>query len=109
MEDANGEVTYDVSYALSPTSHGVILSVIADTAWMNAEDRAYPVIIDPTINVKAGSAQDDIYTSYVAQGDPDASHGGHQYFYLGYTECMICRNTVALHTSITYLQFLPVP
>ena len=85
MEDSNGIISYDVSYSLSYTKNGTILTVEANAEWMNDETRAYPVAIDPTINVQAGSAQDDIYTSYVAEGAPDTSYGTYQNFYLGYT------------------------
>lgn len=86
MEDANGEMSYEVSYALTNIAGGIILSVEADAEWLNDEDRAFPVAIDPTIEVQAGSDQDDIYTSHTVQGKPDTSYGGYQYFHLGYSE-----------------------
>ena len=85
MADSKGIISYDVSYSLSYTKNATILTVEADAEWMNDEARAYPVAIDPTINVQAGSVQDDIYTSYVAEGAPDTSYGTYQNFYLGYT------------------------
>ena len=86
MEDANGELSYDVFYSLADTANGVLLSVEADAEWLNAEDRAYPVAIDPTIEAHASSKTDDIYTKYTVQGDPDTSYPTIQDFYLGHTE-----------------------
>lgn len=85
MEDSNGIISHDVVYSLAYTEDNAILTVEADAAWMNDEARVYPVAIDPTINVQAGSVKDDIYTSYVAEGAPDTSYGAYQNFYLGYT------------------------
>lgn len=84
MQDSNGVVSYDVSYVLTPVSGGVILTVIADADWMNDEDRAYPVAIDPTLEVENGTSEDHIYTSYVASGTPDSSYRGST-IYFGYT------------------------
>lgn len=51
MYDANGNYSYDVSYALEQVKDEIYLLVInADSEWISAEDRAFPVVIDPTIN-----------------------------------------------------------
>ena len=50
MYDANGEISYDVSYTLTEVFPEVYtLAVIADEAWIEAEDRAFPVVVDPFI------------------------------------------------------------
>ena len=50
MTDANGAISYDVSYTLSDNGNGgYALQVSADADWINAKDRALPVKIDPTI------------------------------------------------------------
>lgn len=86
MEDANGELSYDVFYSLADTANGVLLSVEADAEWLNAEDRAYPVAIDPTIEVGKGRADGDIYAQYTIQGNPDVPIVPSQYLELGYTQ-----------------------
>ena len=41
------------------------LTVTVDTAWMNAEDRAYPVTVDPTVNV--GNSSSTVTSGYVVK------------------------------------------
>jgi len=51
MFDAKNELSYDVFYTLKEQSSGKYeLTVTADEKWINADDRAFPVTIDPTIN-----------------------------------------------------------
>ena len=55
MEDANGEVSNAVAYELEEESTGHYhLAIVADAAWVNAEDRAFPVLIDPTLTKTSG-------------------------------------------------------
>ena len=50
MEDANGEVSNAVTYELEEESAGHYhFAIVADAEWMNAEERAFPVLIDPTL------------------------------------------------------------
>ena len=50
MEDNVGAVSMDAAYVLEEADEGWLLVVQADAAWLDAKDRAYPVVIDPTIN-----------------------------------------------------------
>ncbi len=53
MTDADGDVSYNVSYSLdtSNASQGVYsFSVIADSEWINDDETVFPVVIDPTID-----------------------------------------------------------
>ena len=55
MEDANGEVSNAVEYELKEESAGrYTFAIVADAAWMNDEERAYPVVIDPTLIKESG-------------------------------------------------------
>ena len=55
MEDANGEVSNAVAYELEEESAGHYhFAIVADTEWMNAEERAFPVLIDPTLIKETG-------------------------------------------------------
>lgn len=71
MYDANGNYSYDVSYTLEQVKDEIyLLAVTADSEWINAEDRAFPVVVDPTI-------QDCIiyYDSYVDASNPNDNYG----------------------------------
>ncbi len=59
MYDSNGNTSYDVSYELEQVKEGIyILRVSASKEWINADERAFPVVIDPTITV-VNTATDD--------------------------------------------------
>ncbi len=50
MEDGQGACSEAVEYRLTQEEEGSwILTVTADRTWMEAEDRVYPVAIDPTL------------------------------------------------------------
>ena len=56
MTDANGTVSTAVSYEFKALTDGKFaFTIIADSDWINAEDRALPVIIDPQIVVQGSS------------------------------------------------------
>ena len=49
MTDAAGQMSYAVSVALEEKDGQRIVTVSADAAWLSAPERAYPVILDPSI------------------------------------------------------------
>ena len=57
MTDANGVVSADVTYELTENPKGVyVLTVTADSEWMNATERVFPVTIDPQINLSGSES-----------------------------------------------------
>ncbi len=57
MTDENGAISTDVFYEVKKAANGdVVLKVIADSEWMNAQERAFPVVIDPQIQLSGTSA-----------------------------------------------------
>lgn len=54
MQDSSGVKSFDVIYGLETTGDSVYtLTVTADANWINAEERLFPIIIDPTLAVSA--------------------------------------------------------
>lgn len=52
MYDANGEISYSVTYSLLEVKPELyILTVDANDEWINDAERAFPVIVDPTIHI----------------------------------------------------------
>ncbi|MDR3293482.1 MAG: DUF6531 domain-containing protein, partial [Clostridiales bacterium] len=49
MYDANGARSEAVEYLLDAYGSGYLLTVVADAEWINAEERAFPVVVDPTV------------------------------------------------------------
>ena len=57
MTDANGISSTGVFYALRTHASGnAILTVTADGEWINAEERAFPVVIDPQVKLSGNPA-----------------------------------------------------
>ena len=57
MSDADGNLSADVSYDVRTLDSGeIFLTVTADSEWINAEERAFPVVIDPQIKLSSTSA-----------------------------------------------------
>ncbi len=56
MTDANEALSTAVTYDLEQsTGRGWSLSVTPDLAWLQSTDRAYPVVVDPTLNTSPTS------------------------------------------------------
>ena len=100
MYDANNTLSYDVEYTLEMDDGGYILTVSADEAWMNAEERSFPVAIDPTLFSKSEKAGDgNLYVTYVVEGYPNLTHRNADIHYIGYTankECWMYANVAKL-------------
>ena len=83
LQDADGEVSFDAAYALTQTTDGYVLTVTADPAWLNAEERAFPVTLDPTVRLVANSYTSKLTFTYVNSGSPSEAHFGYQTMYIG--------------------------
>lgn len=83
MEDEAGALSPDVVFTLNETEQGYVLTVEADKNWINAEDREFPVKIDPTVAVVSGHALEDIYSAYTMEAAPNDTTLGRQYLYVG--------------------------
>ena len=79
MEDAAGAYSEAVSYSLEVAGDGVYrLTITADEGWMSAEEREYPVIIDPPITTLSSV---NVTDTYVYSGDL-SSHSMSQELYI---------------------------
>ena len=83
MEDDNGAVSYGVTFALHETAQGVVFTVEADAQWINSEDRVFPVKIDPSFVITAGSAYEDIYSAYTMEAAPRDTTFERRNLYIG--------------------------
>ncbi len=82
MIDANNEYSYDVSYTLMGDNGNYILTVTADASWMNAEERAFPVLLDPTI-IEENLGDDKVSGTYINSGYPDGTASSAAGVYVG--------------------------
>ena len=83
MEDEAGVLSDAVEFVLNETAQGLVLTVEADAAWINAEEREFPVKIDPSFVIYSGSALDQIYSNYTMEAAPNDTTLGRQYLYVG--------------------------
>ena len=71
MCDAAGTYSEAVEYAVQERAGKLVLTVKTDPAWINADDRVFPVTVDPTIEVMWNSG---LEISTICSGSPNASH-----------------------------------
>ena len=71
MYDANNRSSDAVSYSLTEKDGGYVLKVTADSEWINAEERAFPVTVDPAITTKRDKKY--IFSSFIAS---DSEYAG---------------------------------
>ncbi len=83
MFDSNNEYSYDAYYSLTPVEDMWILTVTAETSWINAEERVFPVFLDPTVEEMAES-EAQICGAFVQTGYPNAPDTSNPDFYVGH-------------------------
>lgn len=79
MTDADGNYSTDIDVSLDKN----ILTVTADSEWLSANERAYPVRIDPNVEKISGEKELNI-KSVVQDGDRVYTASGGAYGYIGY-------------------------
>ena len=95
MYDANGVYSNAVQMSIATENGKSILTLEADKEWVNAEERAFPVVIDPTIDIGPSDAA-AIKDTYVSTLFPNTNYKNATKLYAGKT--IIERNR-------TYIQF----
>lgn len=76
MYDAAGAESRDVTYALETikdnrNNHEYILTVTAGSKWLDAEERVYPVTVDPTVTLKKENL--NFYDAHVNSDSPNTN------------------------------------
>ena len=96
MLDANGAYSEAVEYSLTQESKwNYTFTVTADTEWINADDRAFPVTIDPMVSTSRAS----IYDTYVYEG------GGNQ----SSAQYLIVGSDAVMNTPQAYIKSTALP
>ena len=70
MWDAANVYSDAVFYELEEADEGWVLTVFADENWLEDDERAYPVTIDPSINTYKGNM---LFSTAVSKGNPTSS------------------------------------
>lgn len=95
MYDANGEISNAVSISFKQTSKKYSVTVTADKEWINADEREFPVVIDPTVQLDV--SRSDIKDTYVDTSKPTTNFQNDYYLYVG-------KNS--LGTTRTYIKYV---
>jgi len=82
MYDAAGELSFNVNYTLSGENGVYYFTVTADSGWVNAPKRAFPITIDPSYVITNSAIQD----TYINSDSPGEVKGSNTFFYSGDTE-----------------------
>ena len=80
MEDAQGAASPLLELSLlSQTEEKLVIRLTADNSWLQAQERAYPVTIDPTFQTP--QVNSNIQSTFISQGLPNDSfgYGGNNY------------------------------
>ena len=84
MLDADGEYSNDISVSLEQKNKNkYVLNIEADSDWINAEGRAFPVIIDPQITTQ--QVKKNIFATYVESGNATKNHNLEELMMVGKT------------------------
>ncbi len=83
MTDSADEISFGLRLSMQEQEDMLLVTVAADTQWLSALDRVYPVRIDPTAIQVTGSA---IRMACAEEGSPNTVIGDNQYPYVGYDD-----------------------
>ena len=98
MKDSAGVYSYDVQYTLSPGAQKDTwnITLTPSTSWLSANDRVYPVTIDPPITVILHQSATD---TYISSNTPATAH---------HAESVLKVGTDSTGTYETYINFYDV-
>lgn len=107
MYDSNGVYSDAVNYELTEEDGAYILTVQVDEEWINGEERAFPVTIDPDLYIGKYNSS-DVDDKGIWSGDPDSDHTSHndQYMYCGYSN-MSYEHDMRIYVKLNSLPSLP--
>ncbi len=82
MYDAAGEISHAVTYKLTSRKNGYNLTLDADERWLNASNRTYPVVVDPSVSV---SGSGNVVDTMIREGKSTGTYGSMKYMVVGYS------------------------
>lgn len=88
MEDNSGMVSFAITMQLTEHDGKQILTVVPDWEWIHDPLRAYPIVIDPTIELSAGNLEWCLVENGVGisgyPAGPNVQHRSNPYLYAGF-------------------------
>ncbi len=83
MFDGNSEYSFDAYYTLEPVGNEWLFTVTADADWINAEERVFPVFLDPTVE-ETYTSESQLCGGFVRSGYPGTADTSNPDFYVGH-------------------------
>ena len=84
MTDADGARSSSVHYSFEHRDGGYTLTVTADSEWINAEERAFPVTVDPTVSTSSSGSDNTVTTDFFYDNDTAVDNTDKDYWLLGH-------------------------
>lgn len=103
MYDAAGDISNNVQYVLVKKDSAWELTLRIDEVWLNAEERCFPVVVDPTIQITGSS---NITDTMVREGSPTNTYNSMKYAVVGYSTTSSSKRNWALY-KINTLPTIP--
>lgn len=82
MVDKNNIYSDSVTYELEKIDNGYEITINVDKEWLNDNERAYPIVIDPTIT-NTQSSTSSVIDTYIYDGDVNMVTYNKDNFYVG--------------------------
>lgn len=90
LVDFAGAVSNAAGYRVTKENEKLVLTIVADSSWMNEKNRIYPVTLSALFECKPNEATVPSSITHLPQGSPNMSRGPEEDLYFGYS----CSNAV---------------
>ncbi len=107
MIDAMGAISYNAAYTLEAEGNGNwFITLTADSAWINADDRTFPVVIDPSLYVpEIEDSGDGMTIEYITVNNNSVTETNSGYELYGVGKSAV--GDLYSHLKVTNLPVLP--
>ncbi len=93
MEDAAGEILNDIKVTVTQNGSNCVITYTPNEAWLNSEERVYPILLDPSITSREYSS--NIVDTYVYEGNT-ANHSSERKNLVGIDNSKIHRTFIKI-------------
>lgn len=105
MFDSGEGYSADIDVELVPVTDGCLYRLTPDSEWLNAEERVYPVTLDPTVTTSL--TQTEIHDNSVHQSDPNTNYINADRLYVG--SVVLSSGTFESRTYIKFPRVSSIP
>jgi hypothetical protein len=103
MYDAGGKFSSDIGVTVAQDDDSCVITYTPDTQWVNASERVWPVVIDPTVYTYTGATTANQIDNYVYDGQSSVMPNGNAYLYAGWRPINGVRKDHVLYWRVSQL------